>query len=124
MPKKIEEQYAEEDEEDMLSQSSVLSSAPERQDFNSILDEFLDNYSTSGKRNDRVKKGKAQSGLEQLDEIVSCRELDFHQRDQRETDIENPFTATGTWSCKNTNEVDLELDSCCSTLLFYLHDSP
>ncbi|KAF3923738.1 hypothetical protein ABW20_dc0107934 [Dactylellina cionopaga] len=69
---KIEEEYArEEEEEDMMSQSSVLSNAPERQDFGNILDEFLDSYSTTGKRNQRVRRGKQQTGLEQLDDIVS-----------------------------------------------------
>ncbi|KAK6496232.1 hypothetical protein TWF481_002256 [Arthrobotrys musiformis] len=68
---RIEEEYArdEEDEEDMVSQSSVLSNAPERQDFNNILDEFLDSYSTTGRRNQRVRRGKQQSGMEQLDDI-------------------------------------------------------
>ncbi|KAK6522223.1 hypothetical protein TWF281_002790 [Arthrobotrys megalospora] len=67
---RIEEEYAREDEEDdMVSQSSVLSNAPERQDFNNILDEFLDSYSTTGKRHQRVRRGKQQTGMEQLDEI-------------------------------------------------------
>ncbi|RVD90251.1 uncharacterized protein DFL_001226 [Arthrobotrys flagrans] len=67
---RIEEEYArDEEEDDMVSQSSVLSSAPERQDFNNILDEFLDSYSTTGKRNQRVRRGKQQSGMEQLDDI-------------------------------------------------------
>lgn len=69
---KIEEEYAEEDEDDMVSQSSVLSNAPERQDFGNILDEFLDSYNVKGKKNPRLKRGKQQSGMEQLDEIVSC----------------------------------------------------
>ncbi|KAK6342047.1 hypothetical protein TWF730_001529 [Orbilia blumenaviensis] len=68
---RIEEEYArdEEDEEDMVSQSSVLSNAPERQDFGNILDEFLDSYSTTGRRNQRVRRGKQQTGMEQLDDI-------------------------------------------------------
>lgn len=32
------------------------------------MDDFLDNYSIGGK-NGRVKRGKKQSGLEQLDEV-------------------------------------------------------
>ncbi|KAF3901833.1 hypothetical protein AA313_de0207904 [Arthrobotrys entomopaga] len=66
---RIEEEYAQDEEEDMISQSSVLSNAPERQDFGNILDEFLDNYSTTGKRNHKVRRGKQQTGMEQLDEI-------------------------------------------------------
>ncbi|EPS42621.1 hypothetical protein H072_3398 [Dactylellina haptotyla CBS 200.50] len=67
---RIEEEYArDEEEEDMMSQSSVLSNAPERQDFGNILDEFLDSYSTTGKRHQRVRRGKQQTGMEQLDEI-------------------------------------------------------
>ncbi|KAF3137050.1 hypothetical protein TWF569_009330 [Orbilia oligospora] len=67
---RIEEEYArDEEEDDMVSQSSVLSNAPERQDFNNILDEFLDSYSTTGKRNQRVRRGKQESGMEQLDDI-------------------------------------------------------
>ncbi|KAL8855155.1 MAG: hypothetical protein Q9221_000061 [Calogaya cf. arnoldii] len=50
--------------------SSVASSqaAPAlRNDFDSIMDEFLGSYSMGGKK--RVKKGGYQSGLEQLDEV-------------------------------------------------------
>ncbi|KAL8781044.1 MAG: hypothetical protein Q9213_006189 [Squamulea squamosa] len=49
--------------------SSVVSSQapPPRNDFDSIMDEFLGSYSMSGKK--RVKKGGYQSGLEQLDEV-------------------------------------------------------
>ncbi|KAL8878592.1 MAG: hypothetical protein Q9198_003627 [Flavoplaca austrocitrina] len=50
--------------------SSVASSqAPPslRSDFDSIMDEFLGNYSMTGKK--RVKKGRYQSGLDQLDEV-------------------------------------------------------
>ncbi|KAK4696026.1 protein LTV1, partial [Lecanoromycetidae sp. Uapishka_2] len=74
---KIEEDYAE-DEMDlddgtasMATGTSLASSqAPQltaRSDFDSIMDDFLDGYSMSGKR--RVKKGGNQSGLEQLDEV-------------------------------------------------------
>jgi protein LTV1 len=67
---KIEEQYNE-DLEDMasVSASSTTSSVqgPVRGDFDSIMDDFLGNYSMSGKKH--VKKGKYQSGLEQLDEV-------------------------------------------------------
>ncbi|KAL8764191.1 MAG: hypothetical protein Q9184_000160 [Pyrenodesmia sp. 2 TL-2023] len=79
---KIEEDYAEDGMDEanegasvvtgssMLSKpSSVASSqAPSlRSDFDSIMDEFLGEYSMSGKK--RVKKGGYQSGLEQLDEV-------------------------------------------------------
>ncbi|KAL8772661.1 MAG: hypothetical protein Q9209_002322 [Squamulea sp. 1 TL-2023] len=49
--------------------SSVASSQapPLRNNFDSIMDEFLGSYSMSGKK--RVKKGGYQSGLEQLDEV-------------------------------------------------------
>ena len=74
---KIEENYAE-DEMDVdddgvsiVTGTSVASSqAPslvQRSDFDSIMDDFLDGYSMSGKK--RVKKGKYQSGMEQLDEV-------------------------------------------------------
>jgi protein LTV1 len=67
---KIEEQYNE-DLDDMASVSaaSTVSTVPGsvRGDFDSIMDDFLGNYSMSGKKH--VKKGKYQSGLEQLDEV-------------------------------------------------------
>lgn len=49
------------------STSSVTGAV--RQDFNGVMDEFLDGYTMSGKR--RMKKGKYGTGLEQLDEIRS-----------------------------------------------------
>ena len=74
---KIEEDYAEDEmdiddgEESIVTRSSVASSqAPslvQRSDFDSIMDEFLGDYSMSGKK--RVKKGGYQSGMEQLDEV-------------------------------------------------------
>lgn len=70
---KIEEQYGlSEDMDDMASVSAASSTAssvqgPVRGDFDNIMDDFLGNYSMSGKRN--VKKGKYQSGMEQLDEV-------------------------------------------------------
>jgi protein LTV1 len=70
---KIEEQYGlSEDVDDMASVSAASSTAssvqgPVRGDFDNIMDDFLGNYSMSGKRN--VKKGKYQSGMEQLDEV-------------------------------------------------------
>ena len=74
---KIEEDYAE-DEMDIddggasiVTKSSMSSSqAPslaQRSDFDSIMDDFLGDYSMSGKK--RVKKGGPQSGMEQLNEI-------------------------------------------------------
>ena len=47
--------------------SSQVPSLTTRKDFDGIMDEFLGGYSMSGKK--RVKKGKYQSGMEQLDEI-------------------------------------------------------
>ena len=70
---KVEEQYGLADEmDDMASVSAASSSAssvqgPVRGDFDNIMDDFLGSYSMSGKRN--VKKGKYQSGMEQLDEV-------------------------------------------------------
>ncbi|KAI4108662.1 MAG: hypothetical protein LQ339_002178 [Xanthoria mediterranea] len=80
---KVLEDYAEEDMDDaddgasVMTGSSILSNpssvassqAPPslRNDFDSIMDEFLGGYSMSGKK--RVKKGGYQSGLEQLDEV-------------------------------------------------------
>lgn len=67
---KIEEQYNEEfDDMASVSATSSVSSVqgPVRGDFDSIMDDFLGNYSMSGKKH--VKKGKYQSGLEQLDEV-------------------------------------------------------
>lgn len=67
---KIEEQYNE-DLDDMASVSAASSvtsvQGPVRGDFDSIMDDFLGNYSMSGKKH--VKKGKYQSGMEQLDEV-------------------------------------------------------
>ena len=74
---KIEEDYAE-DEMDiddggasiMTGSSMASSQAPplvQRSDFDSIMDDFLGSYSMSGKK--RVKQGRYQSGMEQLDEV-------------------------------------------------------
>ena len=68
---KIEEQYNE-DFDDMASVSAASSTAssvqgPVRGDFDSIMDDFLGNYTMSGKKH--VKRGKYQSGMEQLDEV-------------------------------------------------------
>jgi protein LTV1 len=67
---KIEEQYdGDLDDVASVSATSTTSSVqgPVRGDFDSIMDDFLGNYSMSGKKH--VKKGKYQSGLEQLDEV-------------------------------------------------------
>ncbi|KAI4256935.1 MAG: hypothetical protein L6R42_005949 [Xanthoria sp. 1 TBL-2021] len=77
------EDYTEEDMDEaddgasVMTGSSILSrpssvassqaSQPLRNDFDSIMDEFLGSYSMNGKK--RVKKGGYQSGLEQLDEV-------------------------------------------------------
>lgn len=66
----LEEQYNE-DMDDMVSVSAASSTTsvtgPPRADFDNILDDFLGSYSMSGKKN--VKKGKYQTGMEQLDEV-------------------------------------------------------
>jgi len=67
---KIEEEYnADMDDMGSVSQISIASTVQGRvrQDFDGILDEFLEGYSMHGKR--RVKKGKWKNGVEQLDEI-------------------------------------------------------
>ncbi|KAI5818683.1 Low temperature viability protein [Pyronema omphalodes] len=64
---KIEEEYNMDDEED--EKDGIV---PEtRKDFDSIMDEFLEGYTMTGQRpsTHRVKRGKNQSGLDQLDEI-------------------------------------------------------
>lgn len=38
-------------------------------DFNTIMDDFLENYSVGGRHARRVKRSKKQTGLEQLDEV-------------------------------------------------------
>lgn len=67
---KLEERYNE-DMDDMASVSQVsgMSSVegPMRKDFDGILDDFLGNYTKPGKRTN--KKTKAQTGLQQLEEI-------------------------------------------------------
>jgi protein LTV1 len=72
---KIEEKYNEDEDEmdDMASMSGVSGvstssvQGPVRGDFDSIMDEFLGGYTMSGKKH--IKKGKYQSGMEQLDEV-------------------------------------------------------
>lgn len=69
---KMEEHYNNmemEDEGSIVSGMSSMSSVqgPMRQDFGDVLDEFLGSHSMQGKR--RIKRGKGQSGLQQLDEI-------------------------------------------------------
>lgn len=79
---RIEEEYA--DDEGMDDASSMMSGmtgltglskassqAPSllRSDFNNIMEDFLGSHSQVGKK--RVRKGKPQTGLEQLDEIRS-----------------------------------------------------
>ncbi|RMJ15957.1 hypothetical protein CDV36_004371 [Fusarium kuroshium] len=68
---KIEERYNEDLEDDMQSMSAVSTMStvqgPIRSDFDNIMDDFLGNYTKPGKRTS--KKTKAQTGLEQLDEI-------------------------------------------------------
>ncbi|KAL5425514.1 hypothetical protein PMIN07_011890 [Paraphaeosphaeria minitans] len=53
-----------------MSGLSNMSEAPQlRSDFDSIMDDFLGTHTTVGKRNNRIRKGKVMSGLEQLDEV-------------------------------------------------------
>lgn len=67
---KLEERYNQ-DFDDMGSVSEVSTASsvqgPLRGDFDNILDDFLGNYTKPGKRTS--KKTKAQTGLEQLEEI-------------------------------------------------------
>ncbi|KHN95763.1 low-temperature viability protein ltv1 [Metarhizium album ARSEF 1941] len=67
---RIEEAYLEDPEDDMASVSHASTSSvvgPTRRDFDGILDDFLGSYAKPGKRTS--KKSKAQTGLEQLEEI-------------------------------------------------------
>jgi protein LTV1 len=81
---KIQEEYAEDDLDESasmfsgmtglsaaskMSKASAASEAPSllRSDFDSIMDDFLGNHTEVGKR--RVRRGKPQTGIEQLDEI-------------------------------------------------------
>ncbi|KAL1836655.1 hypothetical protein VTJ49DRAFT_4815 [Mycothermus thermophilus] len=67
---KLEEAYLEDgDELGSVSAVSNMSTVqgPTRQDFNNLLDEFLDDYSMCGKK--RVKKGKGRGGVSEFDEI-------------------------------------------------------
>lgn len=83
---KIEEEYAAEDFPDdasmmsgiskmsglskmsgMTGMSSMSDASQLRSDFDSIMDDFLGSHSMQGKR--RVKKGRQQTGMQQLDEI-------------------------------------------------------
>jgi protein LTV1 len=64
----IEEEYNEDSEEEEERHGAL----PEtRKDFDAIMDEFLGGYTMTGQRSKthRVKRGKNQSGLDQLDEI-------------------------------------------------------
>ncbi|KAG6030957.1 hypothetical protein E4U41_007728 [Claviceps citrina] len=67
----IEERYNEDDQDDMASVSQVSTvstvDGPMRKDFDNILDDFLGSYTKPGKRTS--KKSKAQTGIEQLEEI-------------------------------------------------------
>lgn len=69
----IEEKYNEDmdgmDDMASVSAASSMSSVqgPVRGDFDSIMDDFLGDYTMSGKKH--VKKGKYQTGMEQLDEV-------------------------------------------------------
>lgn len=68
---RIEERYNQDSDDDMGSVSAVSTASsvagPMRRDFDGILDDFLGNYTKPGKRTS--KKSKAQTGLEQLEEI-------------------------------------------------------
>ncbi|KAH7251765.1 Low temperature viability protein [Fusarium tricinctum] len=68
---KIGERYNEDLDDDMQSVSAVSTMStvqgPIRGDFDNIMDDFLGNFTKPGKRTN--KKTKAQTGLEQLDEI-------------------------------------------------------
>jgi protein LTV1 len=68
---RVEARYHEDIDDEMssVSAASTVSDAGGlvRADFDNLMDDFLGNYSMSGKKN--VKKGKYQSGMEQLDEV-------------------------------------------------------
>lgn len=68
---RLDAQYNEDEGDDQASVSAVSTASsvagPVRRDFDGILDDFLGTYTKPGKRTS--KKTKAQSGLEQLDEI-------------------------------------------------------
>ncbi|KFA63244.1 hypothetical protein S40285_04902 [Stachybotrys chlorohalonatus IBT 40285] len=68
---KIEEQYTGDIDDDLASMSAVSTASsvqgPLRNDFDGIMDDFLGNFTKPGKRTS--KKSKAQTGVEQLDEI-------------------------------------------------------
>ncbi|CAK7202380.1 Protein ltv1 [Sporothrix eucalyptigena] len=74
---KIDEMYNNDDDgfsgygDDMKSMSAFSTTSsvqgPLRNDFNGIMDEFLGGYTMQGKR--AIKKGRQQTGLEQLEEI-------------------------------------------------------
>ena len=72
---KIQEDYAEKEMDDddgsvsVVTETSTSSSQapPLSSGFDGLMNEFLEGYSMSGKR--RVRKGKYQTGMEQLDEI-------------------------------------------------------
>ncbi|KAM4056151.1 low temperature viability protein [Hirsutella rhossiliensis] len=68
---RIEEKYNEDEDDEVGSVSAVSTASsvagPVRSDFDGILDDFLGNYTKPGKRTS--KKSKAQTGLEQLEEI-------------------------------------------------------
>ncbi|KAF2637687.1 Low temperature viability protein [Massarina eburnea CBS 473.64] len=85
---KIEEEYAGEDFPDDasmvsgmskmsgfskmsgMSGMSNMSEAPQlRSDFDSIMDDFLGSHSMAGNSKTRVRKGKPQSGIDQLDDV-------------------------------------------------------
>jgi len=69
---KLDQEYNA-DFDDMASVSAVSTSStvqgPLRSDFDGLLDEFLDNHTMAGKSKRRVKKGKYQSGIQELDDI-------------------------------------------------------
>lgn len=67
---KIEERYSEMDDEGSIVSGMTGMSTVQgqmRQDFDGIMDEFLGSHVVKGKR--RVKRGKDQSGVQELDEI-------------------------------------------------------
>ncbi|PVI07699.1 Low temperature viability protein [Periconia macrospinosa] len=53
-----------------VSGMSNMSEAPQlRSDFDNIMDDFLGSHSMAGNSKTRIRKGKPQSGIEQLDEV-------------------------------------------------------
>ena len=69
---KLDQEYNA-DFDDMESVSAISTAStvqgPLRSDFDGLMDEFLDNHTMAGKSKRRIKKGKYQTGIQELDDI-------------------------------------------------------